>query len=82
MGLYSDFSSYISKKVILSKNDIAEGIILTGIDSNFAKISLNRIIRNGKVDFKNDEYGIIIGQKLADRFNVKIGDKLTAFAIE
>ena len=80
-GLYSDFSSYISKKVIVSKNDIAEGIILTGIDSNFAKISLNRIVQNGNVNFKGNEFGIIIGQKLADRFNVKIGDKLTAFAL-
>ena len=80
-GLYSEFSSYISKKVILSKSDIAEGIILTGIDSNYAKISLNRIIQYGKVDFKKDEFGIIIGQKLAERFNVKIGDKLTAFAL-
>ena len=80
-GLYSEFSSYISKKVILSKSDIAEGIILTGIDSNYANISLNRIIQYGKVDFKKDEFGIIIGQKLAERFNVKIGDKLTAFAL-
>lgn len=80
-GLYSDFSSYISKKVILSKNDIAEGIILTGIDSNFANISLNRIVRSGKADFKRDKFGIIIGQKLANRFNVKIGEKLTAFAL-
>jgi lipoprotein-releasing system permease protein len=80
-GLFSDFSAYISKKVILSKSNVSEGIILTGIDSNFFKISLNRIIKKGKPDFMNNKFGIIVGQKLADRFNVTIGDKLTAFAL-
>jgi lipoprotein-releasing system permease protein len=78
---YSDFSSYISKKVIISKNEITEGIILTGIDSGYANISLNQIIKKGNINFKNDEFGIIIGQKLAVRFNAKIGDKITAFAL-
>lgn len=80
-GIYSDFSAYISNKVILSKNNIAEGIILTGIDSNFFKISLSRVIKNGKPDFTSNKLGIIVGQKLADKFNVTIGDKLTAFAL-
>jgi lipoprotein-releasing system permease protein len=80
-GLYSNFSAYISKKVILTKNNTAEGIILTGIDSNFFEISLNRIIKKGMPNFASNKYGIIVGQKLADRFNVTIGDKLTAFAL-
>lgn len=80
-GIYSDFSAYISNKVILSKNNIAEGIILTGIDSNFFKISLSRVIKNGKPEFTSNKLGIIVGQKLADKFNVTIGDKLTAFAL-
>lgn len=80
-GLYSDFSAYISKKVIISKKNLAEGIIIKGIDSNYAKMSLNRIVKSGEVDFGKNEFGIVIGQKLADKFNVNVGEKLTAFAL-
>lgn len=79
-GEYSNFSSYISKKVIISKKNSAEGIILNGIDSNYAKIALNNIIKKGSEDFSKNPFGIIIGKKLAEKFNVGLGDKLTAFA--
>ena len=80
-GVYSNFSSYITKNVILSKKDISEGILLNGVDSNYAEISLKSIIKKGNVDLLKNSQNIIIGQKLADKFDVKIGDKLTAFAL-
>lgn len=80
-GKYSNFSSYITKNVILSKKDISEGILLNGIDSNAAEISLNSIIKNGNVSLPKNSNNIIIGQKLADKFSVTIGDKITAFAL-
>ena len=80
-GIYKDFSSYITKNVILSKNNIAEGILLSGIDSNYSKISFGSISQKGNIELPNDSYSIIIGQKLADKFSVQIGDKLTAFAL-
>jgi lipoprotein-releasing system permease protein len=80
-GNYSEFSAYISKKVIISKKDLSEGIILSGIDSNYAKISLDRIVKSGKIDLIQNSFGIVIGQKLAEKFSVNIGDKLTVFAL-
>jgi lipoprotein-releasing system permease protein len=80
-GSYSEFSAYISKKVIISKKESSEGIILSGIDSNYAKISLDRIVKSGKIDLKENSFGIVIGKKLAEKFNVNIGDKLTVFAL-
>ncbi|MCW8849984.1 MAG: ABC transporter permease [Melioribacteraceae bacterium] len=80
-GIYKDFSSYITKNVILSKKDLAEGILLSGIDSNYAKISLGNISQKGNSELPNNSFNIIIGQKLADKFSVKIGDKLIAFAL-
>ena len=80
-SVYKDFSAYITKNVILSKKDIAEGILLSGIDSNYAKISLGSLSKRGNIELTKDSYNIIIGQKLADKFLVNIGDKLTAFAL-
>ena len=80
-GVYSTFSSYVSKKVILSKNNISEGIILTGIDSNFSKISLDNILIQGKNLLKTEPSGIIMGKKLAEKFNINLGDKVTAFSL-
>ncbi|MCB9210637.1 MAG: ABC transporter permease [Ignavibacteriales bacterium] len=78
-GVYSEFSSYISKKVIISKKNLAEGILLNGIEPEFAVNSLSRIVKKGEI--KLDENGIIIGQKLADKFNLDINNKLTVFAL-
>ncbi len=80
-GIYSSFSAYISKKVIVSKKNLAEGIILNGIDSAFADLSLKRIIKQGTYFLPDNQFGIIIGQKLAEKLNVKLGDKLTLFAL-
>jgi len=63
-GIYKDFSSYITKNVILSKKDLAEGILLSGIDSNYAKISLGNISQKGNSELPNNSFNIIIGQKL------------------
>lgn len=78
---YSNFSSYITKKVILSKKDISDGILLNGIDSNYAEISLKSIVKKGNIQLAENSNNIIIGQKLADKFSVNIGDKITAFAL-
>jgi lipoprotein-releasing system permease protein len=78
---YSQISSYISKKVILSSKELAEGIILNGIDPSYAEMSLNRIIIEGTNDLQKNKTGIIIGKKLADKFNIKIGDQITIFSL-
>jgi len=78
---YSSISSYISKKVILSYKKNAEGIILEGIEPKYAELSLKRIITDGKYELSKDNFGIVIGQKLADKFSAKLGDKLTVFAL-
>ena len=80
-GNYTQISSYISKKVILSSHDLAEGIILNGIDLSYAEISLNRIINEGSNDLDENKYGIILGRKLADKFDIKIGDLVTIFSL-
>ncbi len=80
-GQYSNISPYIEKKVILSKKNRAEGIILRGIDSLTAENSIKRIIIEGNYKLNKNNFGIIIGKKLAEKINAKLGDKLMVFAL-
>ena len=78
---YSSISPYISKKVIISKKNIAEGIIVSGIDSAYADFSLKRIIIEGNQNIGKNSSGIVLGKKLADKLNAEINDKITIFAL-
>lgn len=74
-------SPYISKKVIISKKDLAEGVILNGIDSNFSKKSFKNIIKFGGYGLADNSFSIIIGQKLAEKLSIKLNDKIVIFAL-
>ena len=74
-------SPYISKKVIISKKDLAEGVILNGIDSNFSKKSFKNIIKFGGYGLTDNSFSIIIGQKLAEKLSIKLNDKIVIFAL-
>ncbi|PID59670.1 MAG: hypothetical protein CR986_05220 [Ignavibacteriae bacterium] len=81
-SLYSNFSAYISEKVIISKRDISEGIILNGVKDSFFKSSSQRIPVEGNFNLNKNPEGIILGKKLAELFNVKVGDNVVIFALE
>ncbi len=80
-GKYISISPYIEKKVILSRKNKAEGIILQGIDSSTVENSIKRIIVAGSYKLRDNNFGIIIGKKLADKINAKLGDKIMVFAL-
>ncbi len=74
---YSTFSPYISKQVLITKKDFSDGIILTGIDTNYAEQSLKKILIKGKIDLSNNSYNIILGKKLALKLKVDVNDLIT-----
>ncbi|MCB0747136.1 MAG: ABC transporter permease [Ignavibacteriae bacterium] len=78
---YASFSPYISKKVLITKSDFADGIILTGIDSSYAESSLNRILVEGNLNISQDKYNIILGKKLAAKLKVEINDLVSIIAL-
>ncbi len=80
-GKFSSISPYIEKKVILAKKNRAEGIILRGIDSLTIENSIKRIIVEGNYKLNKNNFGIIIGRKLAEKIDAKLGDKLMVFAL-
>jgi len=79
---YSSFSPYISKQVLITKKNFSDGIILTGIDTNYANQSLQKILVKGKLDLSNNSYNVIIGKKLALKLKVDVNDVITIISLD
>ena len=70
------FSSFIQGPALLRKGKSAEGIILEGIDSKRVKY-IEDILVEGS--FKIDANNIIIGQSLAEKLDLNIGQEIILF---
>jgi len=70
---------FASKLVIVSYKKKKDGINLIGIEPKDEKPFLVKNIVEG--EFKLTNNGILIGKKLAEKLFVKVGDKLTVFAL-
>ena len=69
-------SSFIQGPALLRKGDLAEGVIVEGIDNDRSAF-LKKIIINEKIILGNKS--VIIGKQLADKLNLFIGDKIVLF---
>lgn len=70
-------SFFLHGQALLRRDENVTGVILKGIDP-LSEIKVNKIgeyIKEGSLDFGAD--GIIIGSELANRFRLKVGDKLS-----
>lgn len=75
-----ELNPYASKLAIIGNKKIKEGVNLKGIISSNANTFLKKDIVQGTFDLTADS-SIIIGKKLANKLSVKVGDKLTVFAL-
>ena len=67
---------FIQRPALLRKGQLAEGVIVEGInntDLNF----IDKLLVNGSSDLSHKE--VIIGQRLAELYKIKINDKVTLF---
>ena len=69
-------SSFIQGPALLRKGDLAEGVIVEGIDNDRSAF-LKKIIINEKIILGNKS--VIIGKQLAEKLNLFIGDKIVLF---
>ncbi len=69
--------SYIQKPAILRKGKNAEGVIVEGIETNGQRFALFDIIVEGEKSLENGT--IIIGKRLADEYNIRVGDNIALF---
>lgn len=70
---------FASKLVIVSYKKKKEGISLIGVDPENNKSFLLKNLVEGK--FILTDNGVIIGKKLAEKLFIKLGDKITVFAL-
>lgn len=71
---------FASKTAIVSSRKRKEGLNLIGIDPSIQKPELRKTIVQGNYELDNNS--IVIGKKLADKLYLKIGDKVTVFALK
>lgn len=76
-------SPFLSKYVIVKTKDRSDGVLLKGISKEIDNSKIDEYIIAGEFSFNKEEEnnGIIIGKKLADRLLVEIGAKLTVFSL-
>lgn len=76
---------YIQRSVITRNKNLTDGVIIEGIDENQIgnTINIERFLVEGKVAFTNEngKAGILMGQKLAQKLELKLGDKVYLFVI-
>jgi len=70
---------FVSKLAIIGSKQVKEGIKIKGEPIQTLAIQLNKQIVAGKLSL--DSNSIIIGEKLADKLRVKLGDRVTVFAL-
>ncbi len=75
---------FVSKLAIISSKTIKDGVSIKGIRSEDYWKGVKEDITKGKFNLYDDENlpSIIVGQKLADKLMVKVGDKVTVFALD
>ncbi|GJQ63285.1 MAG: permease [Melioribacteraceae bacterium] len=78
----TSLTPFISKSSIVKSKKFYEGIQLIGLPDS-ASADISRFIVSGEYDVsEKDNYrGVVVGQKLADKLFVGIGDKLTIFSL-
>ena len=74
-----EITPFASKLVIVSFKKKKEGLNLIGIDSKNKKPFLVRNLVAGEYNLSDNS--VLIGEKLAEKLFVKVGDKITVFAL-
>lgn len=65
---------------LLINGSKSKGVAIRGVDTNSFSTSLKKyIIGNDIQKFKNNENGILIGQGIAKKLNVKVGDEISVY---
>lgn len=74
---------FVAKLAIVRSRHLTEGVTLTGIDPNSSGLKTDNIIKQGAFDLNDNDstYKILLGEKLAEKMFVKVGDKITVFGL-
>jgi lipoprotein-releasing system permease protein len=76
-----EVNPFISKLAIISSKKIKDGVNIKGITQGNRALRVRNNITSGNFDLSNSN-SIVIGRKLADKLYVRLGDKVTVFALK
>ncbi|MBI2618815.1 MAG: ABC transporter permease [Ignavibacteriales bacterium] len=75
---------YVSREAMIRSQDAIDGVLIKGIDpTNDISAARQRLV-DGSYDLEVREDGVqtvLLGKRLAERLNVKIGDRVLVFAL-
>lgn len=79
----SSIQPFTSKLAIISKGAIKEGVTIKGVNPDYFddKSSIETISGELKIKRINGNETILIGKKIADKLQVKVGEKITVYAL-
>ncbi|MEW5842193.1 MAG: ABC transporter permease [Bacteroidota bacterium] len=74
---------FVSKLAIAKSRHLTEGVTLIGIDPKSSGLHNDNLIRQGAFDLNDNDSTskILLGEKLAEKMFVKVGDKITVFGL-
>lgn len=71
---------FVSGEVMLTSSSLVQPALITGIipaaEKNISELA-NKVVQGSLADLKPESFGIVIGEELANRLDVGLGDKLT-----
>ncbi|MCE3238912.1 MAG: lolE 2 [Gammaproteobacteria bacterium] len=72
---------FVNGEVLLSNNNAVQPVLLTGIlpskEKNISELS-EKIVQGSLTHLMPGQFGILLGEELANRLDVSVGDKVTA----
>ncbi|MGB4898429.1 MAG: ABC transporter permease [Ignavibacteria bacterium] len=77
-------SAFVQKEAVLRTPDMVEGILIKGINPETDISTTRNKILDGEFDLHSTDTNIskiLIGQKLAEKLGIKVGDKIFVFGI-
>lgn len=79
---FQSISKFVSKLGIIKSRSVSEGVTILGIANDDPNSEIDKFIIEGKLNLTTDDNKkIVIGQKLAEKINANVGDKITLFSL-
>lgn len=76
---------YMQRQVIIRNRNMTDGVILEGIDPKKIgnTLHIEKFVSRGEIKFKTGDGkdGLLIGEKLAEKLDLSVGDKVYLFVI-
>lgn len=79
---FESISKFVSKLGIIKSRSVSEGVTILGLAEDDPNSEIEKFIVDGELNLISaDHKNIVVGKKLAEKINVKVGDRITLFSL-